>query len=214
MRLVLFDIDGTLTVFPSSERLFARFMISRGELRAGAVVSYLWFIVRYGMRFRRRVFKKNKAYLSGMPRDRLRGLAEEFVIARVMPGLHPAVLSCLREHQLAGDRVALLSGTPDFIARRVGRKLGVDLVEATRFATRGGRYTGVPPLSHPLGREKADCAARLARQAGLPLEQAVVYANSRDDLALMHRVGVPIAVNPDRHLRRIAQHRGWQIIDH
>jgi len=214
MRLVIFDIDGTLTAFPSSERLFARFLLRKGELRPGALLAYLGFFLRHGLRFRGRVLKKNKAYLAGMSEDRLQVLAEEFVLVQVLPGLSPAALARLRHHQVAGDRLALLSGTPDFIAAHLGRELGVELIEATRLATRDGSVLASPPLSHPLGCEKAQCAAHLAELAGLPLDNAVVYANSRDDLPLMQQVAVAVAVNPDRQLRRIARQRGWQIIDH
>jgi len=47
----------------------------------------------------------------------------------------------------------------------------------------------------------------------LPLAAAVAYADSYCDLPLLERVAEPVAVRPDRRLRRIAEQRGWEILD-
>jgi len=212
--LAVFDIDGTLTRFRSSERLFARYLIRHGCLGPRALLHYAGFLLRNAGRFRGRVWKKNKAYLVGLPRDRLEELATGFVTRQVLPALAEPALRRLRQHQSNGDAVGLLSGTPDFIANCLARDLGVGLVEATSLEYRDGRVAAGAPLSHPLGEEKVRCLQRLAGAAGRSLEQLVVYANSRDDIPMMRAAGKAVAVNPDAALRRIADAEGWEILDH
>jgi phosphoserine phosphatase len=38
------------------------------------------------------------------------------------------------------------------------------------------------------------------------------YSDSHTDLPFLEAVGHPVAVNPDRALRRIARERGWPIL--
>ena len=39
------------------------------------------------------------------------------------------------------------------------------------------------------------------------------YSDSINDLALLEKVDVPVATNPDVRLRAIAAQRGWRILD-
>jgi phosphoserine phosphatase len=39
------------------------------------------------------------------------------------------------------------------------------------------------------------------------------YSDSLNDLALLEKVNLPVATNPDARLRALAQARGWRILD-
>jgi len=54
---------------------------------------------------------------------------------------------------------------------------------------------------------------RLATEAGYDLAECWAYSDSRTDLPMLAAVGHPVAVNPDRALRREAARRGWQTGD-
>ena len=51
------------------------------------------------------------------------------------------------------------------------------------------------------------------RASGIDLSQSYAYSDSITDLPMLEVVGNPVAVNPDKDLRRIAEERGWQIRD-
>jgi phosphoserine phosphatase len=51
----------------------------------------------------------------------------------------------------------------------------------------------------------------LAAQQGIDLGQSTAYSDSASDLPLLEAVGCPVAVNPDRTLRRVADKRGWPV---
>jgi phosphoserine phosphatase len=52
----------------------------------------------------------------------------------------------------------------------------------------------------------------LAAKAARDLTACWAYSDSHTDLPFLEAVGHPVAVNPDRALRRIARERGWPIL--
>ena len=73
-----------------------------------------------------------------------------------------------------------------------------------------GAYTGRSLRAcHAEG--KAAALVGLAAERGYELEASTAYSDSHTDLPFLEVVGHPVAVNPDRRLRRIAQERGWPI---
>jgi hypothetical protein len=53
----------------------------------------------------------------------------------------------------------------------------------------------------------------LAESRGYDLAECTAYSDSHTDLPFLEAVGRPVAVNPDRELRRIAAQRGWPVIE-
>jgi hypothetical protein len=51
----------------------------------------------------------------------------------------------------------------------------------------------------------------LAVAEGIDLAESFAYSDSITDLPMLEAVGHPVAVNPDRDLRRVAAERGWEI---
>jgi HAD superfamily hydrolase (TIGR01490 family) len=212
MRLVIFDLDGTL-IHASSERMFARYLYELGCIGRRQISAYLLFVLRHGARYRSAVFKKNKAYLTGLPRDRVDELARSFVDERLLTTLYRPALARLESHRARGDTVLLLTGTPDFIARPLGDRLGLTHIVATECALSDGVLTSAPPRVHPFGREKLERARAFAEARGIDLRQAAAYANAREDRFLLANVGVAVAVRPDLTLRGLARLSGWEIIE-
>ncbi|NIP73184.1 MAG: HAD-IB family hydrolase [Gammaproteobacteria bacterium] len=212
MALVLVDVDGTLFDRPSSEALFIRYLAGRGHIGLRQVAAATWFFARGLPRYGRHVARKNKAYLSGLDIDEVAQLAHAFADALLETRLRGVMARRLRWHREHGDTLALLSGTPEFIAAPLALRLGAGLWRATRCAEREGRFTGQAPTRHPLAAEKLDCARELCRVAGTSLERCVAYADERHDLPLLSQVGRPVAVYPDRGLARAARRLGWEVL--
>ena len=212
MRLVIFDLDGTL-IHASSERLFARYLYERGCIGQRQLSACVLFVLHHAVRYRSVVFKKNKAYLAGLPCARVDELARRFVDERLLGTLYRPALARLESHRARGDAVLLLTGTPDFIARPLGECLGIAHVVATECAVRDDVLTSAPPRLHPFGRDKLEIARAFAEARGIDLRHAAAYANAREDRFLLANVGVAVAVRPDLTLRGLARRSGWEIIE-
>ncbi len=91
--------------------------------------------------------------------------------------------------------------------------LQVDDAIATRAKVDDrGRYTGELEFSSH-GANKVLAMADLAERHDLDLEGSWAYSDSVTDLPMLEAVGHPVAVNPDRALRRVADERGWEVLD-
>jgi len=212
-KVVFFDLDGTLLDGPSSERGFILFLLKRGRLGPRQIVSMLGFPLRHMRRFRTAVLARNKAYLNGLRVEEVATDAQAFVAQVVEGRISPPVLARLTTHRRAKDVVVLLTGAPAFIAQPLAERLEVDQVVATRCAIDHDRYTNEPPVSHPYGSAKRRLAEEVCRERGSALEAATAYADSWQDRALLRAVGRPIAVAPDRRLRRLARRLGWETFE-
>jgi phosphoserine phosphatase len=118
----------------------------------------------------------------------------------------------IEEHRRAGRRVYIVSAAPAEIVEPLAEHLGTNgAVASVARVGLDGRYTG--DLEHyAFGQEKAAMIRHLASRDGLDLAASFAYTDSATDLPMLEAVGHPIAVNPDRALRRIAQLRGWEIL--
>lgn len=211
MRLVLVDVDGTL-IAGSSEGLFIGELWRHGRLTPGRLMTALGFALRWAPRFRRHVWKKNKAYLAGLEEAEVAALAERFVAETLRPLVRSPVLRRIDRHRRGGDRVILLSGTLAAIADPLARLVGADGFRATECAMADGRYLAAPPVLHPFHHAKVAVAERLCAEHGVCLAACVALGDSRHDLPLLGRVGEPVAVAPDRELARAATAHGWPIL--
>ncbi|MEW5818467.1 MAG: HAD-IB family phosphatase, partial [Spirochaetota bacterium] len=119
----------------------------------------------------------------------------------------------LEAHKQAGDRVVLLSGSPDFIVKHIASVLGVGDFIAARLAARKGRFISALPELHPFGMEKVRLAQEFCRTHDQKMNEAVSYADSISDLSLLERAGRAVAVTPEKKLEEIALARNWEILN-
>ncbi len=136
-------------------------------------------------------------------------IAESYIGSR----LKRDVVAHLESHKARGHRVILLSGTPTPMLAAIGRLLGVSDVIGTPAALDNGRYTGrgVRPVCQ--GRDKVlRLRAYLSRTDIKDLRQSFAYADSYGDRYLLHAVGHPVAVDPDRELQALAEQHDWEIM--
>jgi len=95
--------------------------------------------------------------------------------------------------------------------RPLAAHFGVSGVIATRAAVGpDNRYTGELEF-YAFGEQKAEAIRSLARRARVNLEGSFAYSDSVTDVPMLEAVGHPVAVNPDRDLRHVAEERAWEI---
>ena len=123
------------------------------------------------------------------------------------------VVAVLRDHQAAGHRVIIVSGTMTPLLEHIGRQLGIDDVVGTPLVLRNGRYSGASELPICQGLYKVTrLEAYLSGGDQVDWSQSYAYADSYTDLPLLERVGYPVAVYPDDKLAAYAREHGWEVI--
>jgi HAD superfamily hydrolase (TIGR01490 family) len=212
LALAIFDIDGTLVTGPTLEKRLFFQLFRAGWLGPAQLLAFARFGASYAAEFGRNTMKKNKAYLTGLVCADVDALVSSWV-GRASPGWwYPPALARLRQHQAAGDTVALLSGTPQFIVDALARELGVTRATGTCCTAKGGRFCADPPRVHPFGTEKRALAAGLCAQFDEPAGSMFAYGDSVHDLPLLRFAGHPVAVRPDPGLLAAATAAGYEIL--
>jgi len=144
----------------------------------------------------------------------------DFMQTVVLPVIRPEALQLVRAHQEAGDQVAIITATNEFVTRPIADAFGVsDLmaVELERDNTPGGsgwltgEIRGVASARE--GKVVRVNQWLAARGLGWDDVHVTFYSDSTNDLPLLERSHAPVATNPDDRLRAIANTRGWRILD-
>jgi HAD superfamily hydrolase (TIGR01490 family) len=134
-----------------------------------------------------------------------RNLGDELATAAV-----PGARWLLDMHLAVGDFCVIVSASPQELVEAAARALGAHRAVGTRTQLAGGCFTGrlEGPFCHGRGK-----LARLWVELGTAdLSQATAYSDSASDLPMLKAAGRPVAVNPDRRLRRAAVAAGWPVV--
>jgi HAD superfamily hydrolase (TIGR01490 family) len=212
-----FDVDNTLV------RGASAFHLAVGLYRRGIV--RLRDILRFGVHQARYLaFGENRrqidqvrasalALLAGHSVAEMALVAEDIYDEVLTLRIYPGGRRLLDEHLAAGHKVWLVTAGPVEIGELIGRRLGATGAIGTVIERRDGRYTGrlVGDLLH--GAAKAEAVARLAAREGIDLGSSYAYGDSRNDVPILSLVAHPVAINPDRRLRRHAAAVGWPVRD-
>jgi HAD superfamily hydrolase (TIGR01490 family) len=211
--IAFFDLDGTLLPLPGIERRFIARLVSDGQLSPWRLSRCALSIGWQKLGGDRWAQQHNKDYLAGMAMADVEEAARALALD-VAELLRPDIMDHLRAHARRGHAVVLLTGAIEALAHPIAERIGGTCTAcATLCASQAGRFLARPPLRHPFGAGKASLARDIAERHGLDLHDCWAYGDSRHDLALLGAVGHPVAVYPDRVLRREARLRGWPIID-
>lgn len=135
----------------------------------------------------------------------------------IEPALRRPALDLVRRHQQAGDQVIIVTATNEFITRPIADRFEVEELIAVQLECDGaGEFTGAIQGTPSFRDGKVKRMDEWLTTHGLSwvdLESSVFYSDSTNDLALLERVGEPVATNPDPVLRELATRRGWRILE-
>ena len=212
-KLVLFDLDGTIINNPSSENSYILWLMRTGRLGIKQYFFATKFIFKWIWRFKMQVFVKNKSYLSRLSVNKITQEAQHFTQTYLLSRIRPNIEKLIEQHRANGDIIVLLTGAPEPIAKKFAAHLNITEIASTLLSHENGIFTCLPPKQHPYGYEKLTLAQQICTKHNISIKDAVAYANSIHDQFLLNAVGTPIAVTPDRRLRKIAENKKWEIID-
>ncbi|HEX6951224.1 MAG TPA: HAD family hydrolase [Gaiellaceae bacterium] len=211
-----FDLDRTLLRRSSALALAGSFrergLISRRQLLQAAAWQLLFVARGASHEAVRRGAEDGLRVLAGYRPEELRELVADAMEPVLRPLVYAEPLSLVERHRARGERVYVVSATLQEIVEAIADDLGFDGALGTVCEVRDGRYTG-RALRALHADAKADCVRALAESEGLDLAECTAYSDSHTDLPFLEAVGHPLAVNPDRELRRIARERGWPVLE-
>lgn len=211
-----FDLDRTLLRRSSALALAGSFrergLISRWQMLRAAGWQLLFVARGASHEAVRRAAEDGLRVLDGYTPAELRELVAEAMEPVLRPLVYAESLRLVEQHHERGERVYIVSATLQEIVDAIAEDLGFDGALGTICEVRDGAYTGhaVRALH---AENKAACVRELAEHRGFDLAECTAYSDSHTDLPFLEAVGHPVAVNPDRALRRTATERSWPILE-
>jgi HAD superfamily hydrolase (TIGR01490 family) len=211
-----FDLDRTLLRRSSALALAGPFRRRRLISRRQLVKAALWQLV-FAARGAshetvRRAAEDGLKILRGMRPEEMRDLVAGALEEVLRPLVYAEPLSLVERHRSRGEPAYVMSATLQEVVETIAADLGFDGALGTICEVGAdGKYTG-RALRALHADAKADALRELARVEGFDLGLCWAYSDSHTDLPFLEAVGHPMAVNPDRRLRRIALGRGWPVL--
>ncbi len=214
VRAAFFDLDKTV-IDRASIAAFGRPFRKGGLINRRtvlrAVVSQLIYLHLGADEHRlARASETMLRLTKGWERERVRQIVRETLLETIEPIIYAEALDLMELHRLAGDRVYLVSASPEEIVLPLAELLGADGAIASRGTIDDrDRYTGEMAV-YAYGPGKAAAMRELAASTGIDLGASAAYSDSATDLPMLELVGRPVVVNADRALAKVARERGWE----
>ena len=210
-----FDLDRTLIRRSSVLALAPAFrrcgLISRVDLVKSAFWQLLFVAHGVSADRVRRASEDGMRVLAGFRVAALRAVVESELESVLRPLVYREAIGLVGVHRDRGERVYVVSATLHEIVELVALDLGFDGAIGSTCEIVDGVYTG-RSIRAAHGTNKAEAVRDLAAADGLELALSSAYSDSYTDVPFLETVGRPVAANPDRRLRRIAQERGWEVV--
>jgi HAD superfamily hydrolase (TIGR01490 family) len=218
MNLALFDLDHTLLPIDSDFE-WGQFLVRVGAVDAAAYqrrnedffrqyqagvldpVEYLEFAL---------------GTLASYTPDTLDALYERYMLEVIEPAIHPQARDLVQRHQDAGDLVAIITATNQYLTAPIARIFGVEhLIAAKPEYDDAGRLTGKLDGTPTSGPGKVVHMHAWLAELGQPFdsfERSYFYSDSHNDIPLLSVVSHPVATNPSDALASHARAQGWPLL--
>ena len=207
-----FDLDRTLLRRSSALALAPAFrrrgIITRRMMIEAAAWQVLFMLRGASHDAVRRAAEDGLLLLRGHTPEDMRELVAESMETVLRPLVYAQSLDLVERHRRRGEPVYIVSATLQEIVQAIADDLGFDGALGTVCEVVDGAYTG-KAIRALHADAKADCIRSLDHDLGA----STAYSDSHTDLPFLEAVGHPVAVNPDRALRKVAAARDWPILE-
>ena len=206
-----FDVDGTLLPGTFGEGIFIRYLLDHKVLTGRHMARYLICVLSGGDFFRRLAWERNKMYLKGLEAEVVQKWAQRCFRDRVIQRLSNKGLAAVGDHLRRGHSVYLVSASLIDLVEPLREYLHAHGVLATRLASEAGYLDGNTRGGFVYGQRKVELLHQCALQCNIDLDRSFAYSDHHSDIPLLKMVGHPVAINPDKKLRRYALKHGWSV---
>ena len=215
MSLAIFDLDNTL-IGGDSDFLWGEFLGEEGVVDANAYrKKNEYFYQQYDLGVLD-IYAWLEFCLEPLSRYSMTELQEfhhRFMIQKIEPIMLDKAQNCINQHKERGDTVLVITASNSFVTAPIAKKYGINQLLATEPEIKAGRYTGGVSGIPCFQAGKIDKLLPWLQKNEETLTGSTFYSDSHNDLPLLELVDNPVAVNADKILTKIAQKKGWDILN-
>ena len=212
--LAIFDLDKTI-IDTSASLAYRRPMAERGLLNTGEVLKMMAMLGNYMFTTHSEdSLESTKEALTRIIKDResepLRQVAQDALQEVITPFIYAEARELIEWHREQGHSIAIVTASASIMVQPIAKELGVDHLFATELEEKDGRFTGA--VTHfNKGHAKVERILKLVAEHGYDLDESYAYSDAATDIPMLELVGNPVAVNPDRPLKKRATEESWPI---
>jgi len=207
-RLVVFDLDGTITR-RGTLAPYVLGLLSQRPWQLLRLIRVTPALIAYALgRIDRGRLKASLLAVTFCDRSQsdLQAWTRHFVPRVLARSAHADAMKAIEAHRLRGDRLVLLSASPDLYVPALAAQLQFDEVLCTGLRWSAGRLDGGLTTPNRRDAEKTRCLQALKeRYPGL---RTAAYANASSDLDHLQLVDEPVLINGSSCARRDAARLG------
>lgn len=214
-RLVVFDLDGTITRRDSLFGYVLGFGLRHDFRILGLprVLPELWRFMRGNSNHGLLKAALIRAVMAHAPRDQVSAWTQRYLSALLRQGVFFNALKQIEQHRAAGDHLVLMTATVDLYVPDLAVSLGFNEWICTPVAWDGDRLRGDLIGPNVRDQEKARQLAELRLR--FPGREVIAYGNSLPDLPHLRLADQAVLINANASLRRAASdipidYRQWR----
>ena len=183
VRLVVFDVDGTLTQHSS---IWWRLHELFGTTKEGRLYFDQYFAGEINYE---QWADYDAALWTGEPVSKVMKVVSA---TELVPGVQETIAT-LGDH---GIKTAILSGGLDIMADDIAKRAGIEYVLTNKLGHKDGVLTGT--VENIIGwAEKADHIHTILNHFDISMEETAFVGDGRNDMSVLSVVGLSIAFNPE-----------------
>ena len=215
MSLAIFDLDNTL-IGGDSDFLWGEFLGEEGVVDANAyreMNEYFYQQYDLGVLDIYAWLEFCLEPLSRYSMAELEAFHHQFMIQKIEPIMLDKAQNCINQHKERGDTVLVMTASNSFVTAPIAKKYGINQLLATEPEIKAGRYTGGVSGIPCFQSGKVDKLMPWLQKNEETLTGSTFYSDSHNDLPLLELVDNPVAVNADKILTKIAEKKGWEVLN-
>lgn len=211
--IAFYDLDHTIMKVNSATALINAARL-RGIINGKHYRHAIWLSLLYklGVSHSSETIYEMLSWLKGINEVKIRELCVKIFHKRQVRKIRKQIIVSMQKHRNEDAALILLSSATEPICEPVSHYLELDDIICSRLEVRDGLFTGktIGPLV--FGEEKRKRLLRYCRENGYDPGTAYYYGDSWSDRFVMEAAGHPVAVNPDKKLRKIARKKQWSFL--
>lgn len=211
MKFIIFDLDDTL-LSGDCEREWITFLTSKGLMNDSSAK-----LDQFDLDYRKGIldFEEYSTFIQkpimGLTREELDNLVEEF-IQKNIHHLTDNLTRYLLNEASSADKVLIASGSHDFLVKGFADFFKIDSSIGTPVELKNNIFTGQLSGEPTFSDGKVRAVEKWCNSNDIEVKDSIFYSDSINDLPMFEVCGVPVAVNPDEKLKKIAKERAFKVI--
>ena len=212
--VVFFDLDKTL-LSVNSGKILVQMAYKTGLMPFRTYLKAISTSIVYKFNLRKPIVAVNNmaSWLAGFEEKLFTEFINTIIENHLIKSIRPSMVKEIELHKKQGGYIVLLSASLPQVCQPIAKHLGIDEIICSEMEIKNGIFTGYPKGNICLGPEKEIRIKKFCEVNSFILNESYSYADSISDIEVQTATGHPVCVSPDKKLRRIAENKGWRIIE-